>query len=169
MSRRTDFITWLKYHVGDMYVWGADGEMITGMDSPEQWIHKKETSVENANRAIDFMKAAAKNPLYAFDCGGLIVAFLLERGYIESDMSSRGLYRICEPIDREDLEAGDLVFRHNGERIHHVGVFVGNNMVIESKGRRGPQGPAVVASGKASPHASCSGASRDSSPVDAGA
>ena len=35
--------------------------------------------------------------------------------------------------------------------------------------RRGPQGPALVASGKASPHASCSGASRDSSPVHAGA
>ena len=35
--------------------------------------------------------------------------------------------------------------------------------------RRGPQGPALVASGKASPHASCSRASRDSSPVDAGA
>ena len=33
--------------------------------------------------------------------------------------------------------------------------------------RRGPQGPALVVSGKASPHASCSGASRDSSPVDA--
>ena len=30
-------------------------------------------------------------------------------------------------------------------------------------------GPALVASGKASPHASCSGASRDSSPDDAGA
>ena len=35
--------------------------------------------------------------------------------------------------------------------------------------RWGPQGPALVASGKASPNASCSGASRDSSPVDAGA
>ena len=35
--------------------------------------------------------------------------------------------------------------------------------------RRGPQGPALVASGKASANASCSGASRDSSPVDAGA
>ena len=35
--------------------------------------------------------------------------------------------------------------------------------------RRGLQGPALVASGKDSPHASCSGASRDSSPVDAGA
>ena len=33
--------------------------------------------------------------------------------------------------------------------------------------RRGRQGPALVASGKASPHASCLGASRDSSPVDA--
>ena len=35
--------------------------------------------------------------------------------------------------------------------------------------QRGLQGPALVASGKTSPHASCSGASRDSSPVDAGA
>ena len=35
--------------------------------------------------------------------------------------------------------------------------------------RRGPQGPALVASGKASPYASLSGASRESSPVDAGA
>ena len=34
--------------------------------------------------------------------------------------------------------------------------------------RRGPQSPALVASGKASPHASCSRASRDSTPVDAG-
>ena len=35
--------------------------------------------------------------------------------------------------------------------------------------RRGPQGPALVASGKASPHASCSGVFRDSTRVDAGA
>ena len=35
--------------------------------------------------------------------------------------------------------------------------------------RRGPQEPALVASGKASPHASCSGASWDSSPIDVGA
>ena len=35
--------------------------------------------------------------------------------------------------------------------------------------RRGPQGPSLVASGKARPHASCTGASRDSSPFDAGA
>ena len=34
--------------------------------------------------------------------------------------------------------------------------------------RQGPQGAALVASGKASPHTSSSGASRDSSPVDAG-
>ena len=34
---------------------------------------------------------------------------------------------------------------------------------------RGTQGPALVASGKDIPQASCSGASRDSSPIDAGA
>ena len=35
--------------------------------------------------------------------------------------------------------------------------------------RRGPQEPALVASGKASAHGSCKGAFRDSSPVDVGA
>ena len=35
--------------------------------------------------------------------------------------------------------------------------------------RREPQGPALVASGKASPLANCSGASQDSCPVYAGA
>ena len=35
--------------------------------------------------------------------------------------------------------------------------------------RRGRQGHDLVASGKASPHASCTGASRDSSPFNAGA
>ena len=35
--------------------------------------------------------------------------------------------------------------------------------------QRGHQDPALVASGEAGPHTSCSGASRDSSPVDAGA
>lgn len=135
MSRRTDFISWLKSHVGDVYVWGAQGELLSDMQSPEQWIYKKETSVANANRAIDFMRTSQKKPLYAFDCSGLIMKFLMERGYVKSDMSSRGLYSACEKIERKDLEAGDLVFRHNGQRIHHVGVYVGDGMVIESKGR----------------------------------
>ena len=35
--------------------------------------------------------------------------------------------------------------------------------------RRGPEGPALVDSGKANPHESCSGVYEDSSPLDAGA
>ena len=38
-----------------------------------------------------------------------------------------------------------------------------------SRLRTGPQGPALLVSGKDNPKASCSGASRDSSPGDAGA
>ena len=135
MSRRTDFISWLKAHVGDMYVWGAQGECVSDMSNPEAWIRKMETSTNNANRAIAFMKEANKKPLYAYDCSGLIMDFMLQRGYFKSDMSSRGLYSACEKITRADLDIGDLVFRHNGERIYHVGVYVGGGMVIESKGR----------------------------------
>ena len=48
-------------------------------------------------------------------------------------------------------------------------VFKDNELWVTLDLRRGSQGPALVASGKASPHASSSGAFRNSSPADAGA
>lgn len=128
------FISWLKSQVGSIYVWGGQGETAIS----EKWIKTMETSVENAERAIAFWKkrleAGAKN-LAAYDCSGLITVFLLEHGIIHSDMTSRGLYAICNQIERTALEVGDLVFRHNGENIYHVGVYIGNDKVIHARGR----------------------------------
>ena len=51
-------------------------------------------------------------------------------------MSSRGLYSSCEKLnDRSQLAPGDLLFRHNGKRIHHVGAYIGCGLVIEAMGR----------------------------------
>lgn len=135
MSIRQKFIDYLHAQVGCIYVWGAQGEK----DISEEWIRKKETSEANAKRAISLWKrriAEGMENIAAYDCSGLIMKFLMDEGLYKSDMSSRGLYSASQKLDRRTLlMPGDLVFRHNGERIHHVGVFVGNGMVIEAKGR----------------------------------
>lgn len=129
------FIKYLKEHVGDIYVWGAQGETAI----TESWIRKRETSEINANRAIALWqrrRAEGRSPIAAFDCSGLIVKFLLDNKLIKSDVSSRGLYSACEKLkERAELERGDLVFRHDGKRIHHVGAYIGGGLVIEAMGR----------------------------------
>ena len=88
------FIKYLKGHVGDIYVWGAQGET----DITEKWIRRRETGEKNAERAIalwEKRKAEGRSPIAAFDCSGLIVKFLLDNKLIKSDMSSRGLYSAC--------------------------------------------------------------------------
>jgi len=129
------FIAYLKEQLGNIYVWGAQGET----NISEAWIRKRETSAQNAERAIKFWKkrvAEGKKNIAAYDCSGLIVYFLLKNGLIKGDLSSRGLFDLCKELKgREELLPGDFLFRHNGVKIHHVGVYIGDGRVIEAKGR----------------------------------
>lgn len=129
-----DFIAYLKAQLGHIYVWGAQGEIVTS----EKWIERMETSPYNAGRAIALYrerKQAGLDPIRAYDCSGLIMRYLMEHGLFRYDMSSRGIYGKCDVLGRGELRPGDLVFRHNGVNIYHVGVFTGDNLVVESKGR----------------------------------
>ena len=77
------FIKYLKGHVGDIYVWGAQGET----NITEKWIRRRETGEKNAERAIalwEKRKAEGRSPIAAFDCSGLIVKFLLDNKLIKS-------------------------------------------------------------------------------------
>ena len=94
---------------------------------------------------------------------------------VETGMS--GNFLSCGKAVRDPLEVPELrcdypkTLSGNGPHLAWRGEPLGFSRVATGALvlRRGSQGPAMVASGKASPHASCSGASRDSSPVDAGA
>ncbi len=134
-----DFIAYLNSHLGDAYVWGAQGERVDNRTDLDKWVRKKETSTENANRALAYIKKATKTPLYAFDCSGLIVHWLRDiRGLIDSDTTANGLYRQCTrrgELAAWQMQAGDLVFRYGTIKMVHVGVYVGNGMVIEAQGR----------------------------------
>jgi cell wall-associated NlpC family hydrolase len=133
----SQFIDYLKGEVknGSIYVWGAQGQK----DVSEVWIRRMETTTRNADRAIAFWKRQIDRgfdqTLRAFDCSGLIMYFLNREGLYKGDLSSRGLFAKCVSLKREELLPGDLVFRHNGLMIHHVGVFAGDHAVVEAMGR----------------------------------
>lgn len=134
MSKITSFINWLTAQVGHIYVWGGQGET----DFDETWIRGMENSKNNADRAINLYrqrKKEGRNPIAAYDCSGLIVKYLLDNGLIGSDTTAAGLHTKCCPLNRSDIKAGDFVFRDNGTKIYHVGVYIGDNTVIHSMGR----------------------------------
>lgn len=132
-----DFIEYLESHIGDAYVWGAQGQCISDMADPEEWIRRKETSATNANRAIAFVDKATKRPLYAFDCSGLGMYYIQNLNKITGDMSSNTMYGKCDKLSKSELRKGDWVFRKNtGGKVYHVGYVVNDALdVIESMGR----------------------------------
>ena len=134
------WIALLSEQVGrGIYVWSGNGQALDRMTDPEAWIEKRETSEENAARAVSLYrirKAAGIAPIRAFDCSGLMHWGLKSLHILERDVSSRTLYAKCTPLSGEsELTAGDFVFRHDGKRIVHVGAYVGSGRVIECAGR----------------------------------
>lgn len=137
MNKREKFLEAARSQVNKgIYVWGGNGENLLAMASPEAWIRKKETSTANADRAINLFRereAEGVAPIQAFDCSGLVYWAQKEAKVGYNDYSANGFYKQCNPV--ESLQAGDLVFHHNGIKCTHVGIYNGDGYVIESYGR----------------------------------
>jgi len=125
---------------GSIYVLGAQGQ--TGGAITEAWIRYREHDVAaNYKRAIAFWKKQLGKgfaELHAYDCSGLVVAFLLAEGLISGDLTANGLfYSACDALEKDELTAGDLVFKKyaTSNRVYHVGVYMGEGTVVHAKGR----------------------------------
>ncbi len=121
-----------------IYVWGGNGQNLSAMEKPEAWIERHETSAKNAERAVKLYRQRVKDgvtEIRAFDCSGLVYWALHKLGLQKSDVSSRGLYALCDKIEKKELRPGDLVFHHDGKQIVHVGVYAGAAKYIECRGR----------------------------------
>jgi len=67
-----------------------------------------------------------------FDCSGLVQRVF---SYFDIDLphSSKEQYKVGEKIDKNDLEAGDLVFfSSGGKQPTHVGIYVGDNQFLHA-------------------------------------
>ena len=67
------------------------------------------------------------------DCSGLVYAVCRQHG-ISLPRTSRDMYGHGDPVSKQDLRAGDLVFFKNTYRsgISHVGIYIGNNQFVHA-------------------------------------
>lgn len=66
-----------------------------------------------------------------FDCSGLVQYVCNELG-IEISRVSQTQYREGTAVSRENLQAGDFVFFQKNGDVHHVGIYVGDGIMIHA-------------------------------------
>ena len=80
----------------------------------------------------------ASNPDTGFDCSGFVCWVLNHSGvYKTKRVGANGLYALCMDIPKEEAKPGDLVFfektmGNDVKGITHVGIYVGNHMMIHA-------------------------------------
>ena len=138
------FQDFLVEMLGQMYIWGGHGEEMTPSKIRSM---EHDTGGTHLQDALDFyytLLATGKKPILGFDCSGLISRWLYNNGLVEKKRNCNHLAAMCttvEPQRRSSatdlrLKPGDLLFRWSSKRkYYHVGVYVGDNEVVEAKGR----------------------------------
>ena len=77
-------------------------------------------------------------PETSFDCSGFVCWVFNQSGVCRIErIGAKALYSLCTDIPREEARPGDLVFFEktrgtNVKGITHVGIYVGNNMMIHA-------------------------------------
>lgn len=75
-------------------------------------------------------------PSTSFDCSGFVSWVYTQSGACNTGRKgANGLHRMCEDVAPEDARPGDLIFFHGTmgpdvKGITHVGIYVGNNMML---------------------------------------
>jgi cell wall-associated NlpC family hydrolase len=68
-----------------------------------------------------------------FDCSGFVGYLFRERLGLDLPRTSRDISRAGEPVEKTELEPGDLVFFNTMRRaFSHVGIYLGNNQFVHS-------------------------------------
>ena len=120
--------------IGDLYVWGASA--LTDLSDT-----KIQAMDDEFARAISFRESQYKAglaDLMAHDCSGFISWLMRETGIWDNRRDCDGLWSICDEVARNELIAGDFLFRNsstNTDNETHIGLYLGAGKVIHAKGR----------------------------------
>ena len=130
----SEFVDFLKSRVGCGYVLGTYGQICT------QQLLENRAVADPENGASYYLGDCSRwIGKLVTDCSGLIEWFLLKKGVTNYDSYSGGIYKSWCHKTSTDITTmprvpGTLVFKRNSKGIYHVGVFIGNDRVIEAKG-----------------------------------
>lgn len=73
------------------------------------------------------------SPSTSFDCSGFVSWVINHSGWDVGRLGAQGLCNICTPVSSDNVKPGDLVFftgTYDTPGVSHVGIYVGNNMMI---------------------------------------
>jgi cell wall-associated NlpC family hydrolase len=73
----------------------------------------------------------AGSSAFGYDCSGLVYLVFKTHG-IEVPRDAQDQAGVGTPVDRRALQAGDLVFLAKGGVVHHVAIYAGAGMVLDS-------------------------------------
>lgn len=106
--------------LGDPYVWGAEGEPFTQAD-----INMYNGTVHDVSSMQSLLGRQA------FDCSGFVQYVYAHFGI---HLTRTTYTQINEGtfVDRGNLQPGDLIFFGSWDDPSHVGIYVGNNSIIEA-------------------------------------
>ena len=115
------------------YIWGTAGVM---------WTREKQTELEHDHAGDNNYAMAIKYGSkwighIVYDCSGLILALLKAHGIkVPHGSNSQWNNSLSEKGTIEgDIPVGSAVFKvRNGNDYYHVGIYVGNGMVVEARG-----------------------------------
>ncbi len=139
ISKREQMLDLIEEAVGDLYVWGAQGQEVT-----DSFIDKRAAAKPKQvtpDRAARFKKYATEHPikpnglpLCCEDCSGLFWQAENKVGlFAAQDSTAKGLYgSYCIPVLKEELQPLDLVF--SGSPISHVGIVGRGGKIYEAAG-----------------------------------
>lgn len=148
MSLLQEHISFLESQVGNLYIYGGEGQVGT-----ESFI-KAHTKGKNETYALAVRKrlidaGVPQEKILVWDCSGLITENLIKLKVISGDMTANGLKGLCSFINKSEVYPGCLCFRVEDkdkdgseptDRAHHVGEVVaienGSPVVIHAKGHK---------------------------------
>ncbi len=93
------------------------------------------TAVTNALSKIGAPYEWGGNGPSSFDCSGLI-NWAFEGTGVELPRTSRALSQVGEPVSRNNLQPGDLVFFYSP--VSHAGIYIGNGQMVHASNSSKP-------------------------------
>jgi gamma-D-glutamyl-L-lysine dipeptidyl-peptidase len=112
-------------------------------DDQQAFVQKGDVSSDFAPLTVDQMIAVAKKFIgvtytwggssdFGFDCSGFTQMLLRQRGIVmPRDADLQAAWNGAAPVDRQDLQPGDLLFfGDRPDHITHTGLYIGNGQFI---------------------------------------
>lgn len=136
----TGLVAYVNAKVGCYYWFGTFGQMAS-----KSLYNSKKNQYPKYYTASDFATQIA-HPKQVFDCAGLIKAYLWTDSIDDTtptykssqDYGATGFYNQAKKkgawSSSVKMKIGTLVFKGTDKTKSHVGVYVGNNKVVEAKG-----------------------------------